>query len=300
MRRFSAFAALLMILAAAGCGTTEYHYDVRKDLGVYFANADSVIGEMRRAFAARSAKITINYESGSDNMDDIYPMIDELVLFAMSETDDPREGDYIYQQYGGYRTEYRFEKSGGRYRYTIDVIPEYYTTPAQESIVDEKIREILSELGIGGMNEYERICAVYDYVFTNVKYDKVHKKNPHYHLRSTAYGALVNGCAGCQGYSVLMYRLLREAGINARVITGNALSGNEREYHAWNIVELAGAYYNIDVTWDAQNGTHDYFLKGDSDFSQTHIRDEMYTTEEFRRTYPVSASDHITVTADNS
>ena len=299
MRRFSAIALTLLILAASGCGSPAYHYEVRKDLSITFSNADSVIADMRSAFAARSPKITISYESCSDNMNDIYPMIDELVLFAMSETDDPREGDYIYQQYGGYRTEYGCERNGGRYFYTIDIIPEYYTTPAQEQTVDEMIPEILAELGTGGMSEYEKVNAVYTYVFENVKYDRIHKKNPYYHLKSTAYGALVNGCAGCQGYSVLLHRLLREAGINSRIVTGNTVSETGGEYHAWNIVQIGGIYYNIDVTWDAQNGTHDYFLKGDDIFSATHIRDELYSTDEFRRKYPVSASDYNAFPADN-
>lgn len=291
MRKILAIISAVFIFAVSGCNGAKYHYDVRRDLGITFGNADKVIEEIREAFGARCPKITICYESGSDNMDDIYPMIDELVMFAMSETDDPREGDYLYHQYGGYRTGYSYEKKGDRFSYTIDIFPEYFTTPKQERIVDEKIAEIITALDLGGKSGYEKICAVYNYIYENVKYDKVHKKNPHYHLRSTAYGALVNGCACCQGYSVLMYRLLREVGINVRVITGNAVRGNGSEYHAWNIVELDDAYYNIDVTWDSQSGTHDNFLKSDMEFSKTHIRDEQYSTDEFYKKYPMSETD---------
>lgn len=293
MKQITAAFAALMMLALSGCGSAKYHYDVRKDLSITFGNSDRVIEEIRGALKAHSPRITICYESGSDNMGDIYPMTDELVSFAMSETDNPCEGDYIYQQYGGYRTEYSFEKNGEKYSYTIDIIPEYYTTPAQEKTVDERVSDILAELGLSGKSEYERVSAVYNYVYGNVKYDRVHKKNPHYHLRSTAYGALVNGCACCQGYSVLMYRLLREAGINVRVVTGNAVSAGSVEYHAWNIAEIDGLYYNIDVTWDAQRQEHDYFLKSDETFSETHVRDEMYSTPEFYQKYPMSENDYM-------
>ena len=292
-KRILAVAGVLFILAVSGCNGTKYHYDVRHDLSISFVNSDKVIEEIRDAFSARSPKITICYESGSDNMDDIYPMIDELVMFAMSETDDPHEGDYLYHQYGGYRTEYSYEKNGDRFVYTIDIFPEYFTTPEQEKLVDEKVSDIVTALDIDGKSEYERISAVYNYVYENVKYDKVHKKNPYYHLKSTAYGALVNGCACCQGYSVLIYRLLREVGINSRIITGNAVFGNETEYHAWNIVELAGAYYNVDVTWDSHRGTHDHFLKSDEDFSETHIRDEKYSSADFCEKYPMSQKNYI-------
>ena len=292
-KKISAVIGAVFIIAVSGCAVPGYHYDVRRDLSITFGNADSVIEEIREAFRARCPKITVCYESGSDNMDDIYPLIDELVMFAMSETGDPCMGDYLYHQYGGYRTEYSYEKNGDRFSYTIDIFPEYFTTPNQEKTVDERISEIVAELDVGGKSEYEKISAVYNYVYENVKYDKVHKKNPHYHLKSTAYGALTNGCACCQGYSVLMYRLLREVDIDARVITGNAVRGNDSGYHAWNIASLDGVYYNIDVTWDSHSGTHDNFLKSDKEFSETHIRDEQYSTAEFYERYPMSESNYI-------
>ena len=292
MRKISAFFAAILILIISGCNGAEYHYDVRRDLSITFGNADKVIEEIRDALVSRCPKITVSYESGSDNMDDIYPMIDELVMFAMSETSDPHEGDYLYHQYGGYRTEYSYEKNGDRFSYTIDIFPEYFTTPKQEKLVDEKVSEIVAALDIDDKDEYEKISAVYNYVYENVKYDKVHKKNQYYHMKSTAYGALINGCACCQGYSVLMYRLLREVGVNVRIITGNAVCENGSEYHAWNIVESDGAYYNIDVTWDSQNDTHDYFLKSDAVFSETHIRDERYSTAGFYEKYPMSQSNY--------
>ncbi len=293
MKKISAVICTVLILALSGCSGPARHYDVRRDLGITFNNADNVIEDIRKAFLSRSPKITVCYESFSDNMADIYPMIDELVMFAMSETDDPREGDYIYHQYGGYRTEYSYEKTGDRFSYTIDIFPGYFTAPKQEKIVDEKVSEIINELDLQGKSGYEKICAVYNYIYENVKYDKVHKKNPHYHLKSTAYGALVNGCACCQGYSVLMYRLLREAGVSARVITGSAVREGGNEYHAWNIVRLDDVYYNIDVTWDSLSGTHDHFLKNDPCFADTHIRDDQYSTSEFYEKYPMSENSYI-------
>ena len=293
MKKLITFIAVLLISILSGCTGAKRHYDVRQDLSVTFGNADKVIEELRGAFSSRSPRITVCYTSHSDNMDDIFPLIDELVMFAMSETDDAREGDYLYHQYGGYRTEYSRERTDGGFSYTIDIFPEYFTSLRQEKLVDEKVAQIISELSLDRKNEYEKISAVYDYIYENVSYDKVHKKNPHYHLKSTAYGALVNGCACCQGYSVLMYRLLREAGTDARVITGNAVRENGGEYHAWNIVRLDGAYYNVDVTWDSQSRTHDHFLKSDARFSETHIRDELYRTEEFYEKYPMSQNDYI-------
>ena len=281
------------VLLSGGCTQAELrHFDVRRDLSVYFANADSVIDAMRQGFAQHSAGITVTYRSSSDNMEDIPAVMRELVRFALSETDDPREGDYIYHQYGGYELGYNCTETDGSYSYEITVIPDYYTTPAQEETVTERVREVLSSLELDGKSEAQKAAAIYGWVYDNVSYDKVHRKNPHYHLKSTAYAALVNGCAVCQGYSVLMYRLLREAGLDCRVITGYAHSGEESEYHAWNIVRLGTAYYNIDVTWDRQRGTHDFFLKGESGFSETHIRDAEFSSDGFLAQYPMSENDY--------
>ena len=292
MKRIKAIAAGLLILAVSGCGRPEYHYDVRKDLSITFGNSDKVIGDIRAGLVSRSSRITISYVSGSDNMDDIRPMTDELVMFAMSETGDPHEGDYLYHQYGGYRTVYSYEKDGDRFCYNIDIIPEYFTSPEQEKTVDRLVSEIIEELDLSGKSDFEKVSAVYHHVLSNVKYDKVHRKNPFYHLKSTAYGALVNGCACCQGYSVLLYRLLREAGISSRIITGNTVNGSVSEYHAWNIAAIDGICYNLDATWDSQNGTTEYFLRSDSFFSETHIRDEQYSTSDFYERYPMSENDY--------
>ena len=109
-------------------------------------------------------------------------------------------------------TQYAYTLTDGLYHYEITVVPDYYTTAAQEAKVDAGIAQVITELHLSGLNEYERIRAVCDYVEGHVQYDQVHKKHPTYHLRSTAYGALVNSRATCQGYAVLLYRLLREAG----------------------------------------------------------------------------------------
>ena len=85
----------------------------------------------------------------------------------------------------------------------------------------------------------------------------------------SAYGAIINGKAVCQGYASLFYRMCREAGIPARIITGLGNGGA----HAWNIVKLDGAYYNVDVTWDdTEDSNYNYFNKSDSEYASTHRR----------------------------
>ena len=102
-------------------------------------------------------------------------------------------------------------------------------------------------------------------------------------MQYTAYGALIDKTSVCQGYAVLLYRMLLEAGIDCRVISGYGNGGG----HAWNIVRLNGKYYNVDATWDASWPGSPFFMKSDKDFSD-HMRDMEYASETFYAQYPMS------------
>jgi transglutaminase/protease-like cytokinesis protein 3 len=189
--------------------------------------------------------------------------------------------------------QYRYEIRNQEYFYEIEIIPDYYTTPEQEQEVTQKIQEILRDFDFKkNTSDYDKIRKIYDYIYQNVDYDLIHKKNKYYHLKSTAYGALKYHHAVCQGYAVLLYRLLRESGIDTRIITGTAqFPDGTTEFHAWNIVKIDDLYYNLDITWDKQMQTENYFLKSDQNFS-SHIRDESYASDEFYQLYPMAGQDY--------
>ena len=247
-------------------------------------NLDEVVSAMRQALKSR-ADIGIDLNLKGEYMDDISPMVKELMELAFEYTGRSDEGDYIRYQVGGYEFSYGHEKRGDGYIYSIVIKPNYYDSKEQEQETDEKIREILSSGEISAAaSDYEKIRAVYDYIALNVKYDAVHKKNDHYGLKNTAFGALVNKTAVCQGYAVAMYRLLLELGIENHIITGVGITASSGEEHAWNLVLLDGKYYYIDPTWNYTVREEDYFLKGSEDFKD-HVPDqgfeEMYGVSDY-------------------
>jgi len=159
--------------------------------------------------------------------------------------------------------------------------------------------------GTGAMENAEttddaitKIKKIYDYVISHVTYDYANLNNSEDQLKYTAYGALINGTAVCQGYANLFYRLCLEAGIDCRIIsgTGGGLP------HVWNIVRVGDAYYNVDATWDATLNSHCFFLKSDQGFLR-HVRDgddgddrttEIdYTDAAFYSQYPMHTEDYI-------
>jgi len=96
--------------------------------------------------------------------------------------------------------------------------------------------------------------------------------------KSTAYGALVEGSASCEGYARAMQLLLDLQGIDCYIVTGEATnSEGKTERHAWNKVRIDGAWYQLDPTWNDpvnQDGghvtSHAYFNLSDGEIGQTH------------------------------
>ena len=79
----------------------------------------------------------------------------------------------------------------------------------------------------------------------------------------TAYEALVEGTAVCQGYALAYRYLLAMAGVSSEYVVSDSIN------HIWNSVEVDGQLYNIDVTWDdpSRSGVCDYsnFLVSDEE-----------------------------------
>lgn len=126
---------------------------------------------------------------------------------------------------------------------------------------DEKAEEIL-RVARTFPSDYEKEKYVHDKLAAQVSYDAESSMN------QSAYSALVNGKTVCAGYTRAFQYLMQQLGIPCFYCRG--FSG---ENHAWNIVNLYGEYYNMDLTWDdAKPGNYDYFNKTDKDLQATHIR----------------------------
>ena len=257
---------------------------------VSLENTKELSEGIRSAMQNRFWRIRIHFQARTQDRDSLEKLVDGLMEEAFSESADPRGGDYLRFQYGGYEWTRSMRKGFFFYRYQLGIIPEYYTTAAQEEAVDVRVKELIQ--GKTG-TDYEKIRWVCDTICRTCRYDTVHKHMAgSRHIQSTAYGVLIGHTALCQGYAVCCYRLLKELGLDARVITGDALVDGIWERHAWNIVRIGDLYYNLDVTLDDVSGSRNYLLKSDAAFARDHRRDEKYRTGDFMRQYPMSGEDY--------
>ncbi len=248
-------------------------------------SADEAAVILRKGMENREARIAIRCPADAITPTD--GILDEIAEKAMEETGVPTQGDYIRWTYAGWSGSYSLESDDEGLHYVFVYDCKYYTTAAQEAELSEKIDSVLQSLDINDeSSDYDVICAVYDYICANVSYDYDNLDDSEYLLKYTAYAAMINKTAVCQGYSALMYRMLQQKNIDCRLIPGSN--------HAWNIVAIDGVYYNADSTWDAGRDpkNYAYFLCGDSDFAE-HTRYSEYSTEEFYRLYPMAKTKYV-------
>ena len=104
-------------------------------------------------------------------------------------------------------------------------------------------------------------------------------------LDATAYGAIIDGYANCEGYAKAYALLCRMRAIPCGVITGTAVKNNgEAMHHAWNIAWLNNEYMLVDVTWDDQEAlgldTWWYYGLSTAQMGVDHFPDEGQTIPE--------------------
>lgn len=206
------------------------------------------------------------------------------VFFDMAEAvDDPETTDDSDYLYGNIKSAYCQYWDGTLYFYDV----EYYETQSQTKKVNTTVKKLAKKIMKKKKSVYNRIRLAHDTVVDMVKYDN--RKVCYY----SAYGGLCKGKTVCNGYALIMYKLLNEMGIPCKFITG--WTYGKGSLHAWNIVKIKGRWYNLDATFDDEDdGRHhrDYFLKTDKSISEDHTKDFFYLTDEFMELYPMAKSNY--------
>ena len=142
-------------------------------------------------------------------------------------------------------------------------------------------------------NTYEDIKMIHDYLVDTINYDSSLSKQNIYNI----YGALVNRECVCEGYARAFKYLLDELDIPCVMIIGTATnSQGETENHAWNYVQLNGAWYAVDTTWDdpvvvgggtaSEESKYKYFLVGREIMDQDHSPSGQFTDDGKIFSYP--------------
>lgn len=131
--------------------------------------------------------------------------------------------------------------------------------------LQRKAEEILSRIISDNYSDIKKVLAIHDYLIKHVTYKESFSSISY--VSHTAYGAIIENEAVCEGIAYGFSYLLKKAGIKSTVVDGEADGGG----HAWNIVKIGTECFHFDVTWDLlrQNDSHnmiyDYFCLSDQD-----------------------------------
>lgn len=138
-----------------------------------------------------------------------------------------------------------------------------------DAVVDSILKNVDPSWG-----DYEKAKYVFEYLAGNVEYQMGTEQN------QNIISVFLNKKTVCQGYANATQYLLTLLWIPAVVVTGTA----EGDTHAWNLVQLDGAYYFMDTTWgnsSYNNGAsgmgtfinYNYFGVTTAEISKTHQAD---------------------------
>lgn len=141
------------------------------------------------------------------------------------------------------------------------VYPEYIVNKKEISDYidkfDKAVNDFLKEVD-NRQSDLEKALTIHDKIICDCEYTSGEG------IVYTAYGALVNGEAVCEGYARAYSYLLYKAGISNKCID------NGSEYHCWNLVHLGKNWYHVDLTDDDPMPdtcgyvSHEYFLISDT------------------------------------
>jgi len=119
--------------------------------------------------------------------------------------------------------------------------------------------------------------------------------------RKSTYQFVMNGKGVCEEYAGLTALFLDELGFENMLIRGYAESEGERVEHVWNLVNIEGKWYHLDILWNGpvdENGIHtditaDYLLKSTKTVKSTHLTPSIYYSYTEKATEDYDLSEYI-------
>lgn len=214
--------------------------------------ASQIENRLLTALSEREPMVSFTYSGRSEGLSSL---LDTALERAISS--DP------YVQYVIKRYSYNWRSTSASA--SITVYLEYRESAEQTAYVDREVQRILRTVLKPGMNDHEKVKAIHDWIVLHLAYDVTLKKD-------TAYAALKEGATVCQGYALLAYKMLKEAGIENRIVEGEAGG----QLHVWNLVRLDGLWYHLDTTWDdpvpdrKNEVSYQYYLRTDDQMQTDH------------------------------
>jgi transglutaminase-like putative cysteine protease len=217
-------------------------------------SSEEEIMAFNRGMASNDSEFTLNYNPEEEDY------IVNMLGYEYS-LQDYTDADYAYYNVTKmtWSSTKRTTKSGKTY--TVKYTLEEMETPEQTKFVYDTVHKLIKDNPkIIKASNYDKVAWAYDYIIDNFNYDYEYENY-------SAYEALKEHKAVCQGFVKLFYVMAIELGLNCKIVSGDK--------HAWNLVELEGKWYYVDTTWGACGWGRKYLLKAKKNMTD-HTLDSVY------------------------
>lgn len=155
-----------------------------------------------------------------------------------------------------------------QYRYSINpitnriaqIIPNYRATGKELAVQREEYTRYMKKITDQidpSWSDLEKIVFTHDYLCQNYEYDTTYAIHDAYRFLKEKKGV-------CQSYTLVFLGVMKTFNIDARVASSSTMN------HIWNVVQLNGKWYHVDVTWDDPTqdklglASHDNLLLSDT------------------------------------
>lgn len=244
----------------------------------YINSSEELVQEVYKNLLAKKKSFSVSY---AGDWSKCYENdLDALFQKAYAMDDKNTSDDYDYLKANVERYSLTLSSNGIKsvFKFTVS----YRETAKQTKKVNTLVTKALKSLKLSNASNYKKVKKIHDYIVNKLTYDTSYSNY-------TAYKALTEKKAVCQGYALLFYKMATEAGVPCRIVVSDT--------HAWNIVKMGNKWYHVDTTWDDPISSkpilrYDYFLKGTKSMESAHNLLAEYTTKTFKKNFPISTSDY--------
>ena len=208
---------------------------------------DDLRQEMRDSFLTEEMLDISQYELDIEQLQEIY---DKLYHSGQLPWYADEDCDYVF---GGGLTVQKFRPKV--------LNPKVY----DRDLYEQKMAELIAETCQSWMSDWQKVLSVHDYIVLHTIYDEEYRKN-------NGYDCLVDGCTLCYGYSMLFMDVMNRLGIPCQIVIARDVGDGSG--HAWNVVQVEGQWYHVDLTWADPTPDlyglclHNHFLKTDQEYKK--------------------------------
>lgn len=267
--KISRSATLRVLAVKSGWNKKYYSYDYVIDSGSA-ADSGSILDDYTSKYA---------YSTLTSTQKQIYAKLFEAAAAHAEKADLTGIGavksdidktywafDYDNPQFFWLANGYRYTTMGNK---VISMTMVYSRTASEAAMIKPKFDAAAQKIIDKALEQedlFDRVLVIHDAIVDMTDYSV---SGPSY--ISEADGPLVYGKALCEGYSKAFMYLCQSVGIQCICVAG---TGNG-EPHMWNMLQLDGEWYNMDVTWD-DGERYDYFCIPTSQISIDHRFDNTF------------------------